>query len=62
MLAELAYRLVSEDSELIRKVRDNVIVGINPASDPDGRDRYTDWYYRNMIDATDDLDPVPGAP
>jgi hypothetical protein len=62
MLAELAFRLVSEDSELVRKVRDNVIVGINPASDPDGRDRYTDWYYRNMIDATDDLDPVPGAP
>jgi zinc carboxypeptidase len=62
MLAELAYRLVSEDSELVRKIRDNVIVGINPASDPDGRDRYTDWYYRNMIDASDDLDPVHGAP
>ena len=62
MLVELAYRLVSEDSELVRKVRDNVIVGINPASDPDGRDRYTDWYYRNMIDATDDLDPVHGVP
>ena len=62
MLAELAYRLVSEESELVRKIRDNVIVGINPASDPDGRDRYTDWYYRNLIDATDDLDPVHGAP
>ncbi len=62
MLAELAYRLVTEDSDLIREVRDNVIVGINPASDPDGRDRYTDWYYRNMLDDTDDLDPVPDAP
>jgi hypothetical protein len=62
MLAELAYRLVTEDSDLVRKVRDNVIVGINPASDPDGRDRYTDWYYRNMIDGTDDLDPIHGAP
>ncbi len=30
--------------------------------DPDGRDRYTDWYYRNKIDDTDDLNPVPGAP
>jgi len=62
MLVELAYRLVTEDSPLINKIRDNVIVGINPASDPDGRDRYTDWYYRNKIDDTNDLDPVPGAP
>jgi hypothetical protein len=62
MLMELAYRLVTEDSPLIQKIRDNVIVGINPASDPDGRDRYTDWYYKNKIDDTDDLDPVPGAP
>jgi hypothetical protein len=62
MLMELAYRLITEDSPLIQKIRDNVIVGINPASDPDGRDRYTDWYYKNKIDDTDDLDPVPGAP
>jgi hypothetical protein len=62
MLMELAYRIVTEDSPLIRKIRENVIVGINPASDPDGRDRYTDWYYRNKIDDTNDLDPVPGAP
>ena len=62
MLMELAYRLITEDSPLINKIRENVIVGINPASDPDGRDRYTDWYYRNKIDDTDDLDSVPGAP
>lgn len=62
MLMELAYRLVTEDSPLIKQVRDNVIVAINPASDPDGRDRYTDWYYRNKIDDTNDLDSVPGAP
>lgn len=62
MLMELAYRLVCDDSDLIKTVRDRVIVGINPASDPDGRDRYTDWYYRNKIDDTNDLDPVPGAP
>jgi hypothetical protein len=62
MLMELAYRLATEDSPLIEGIRQNVIVGINPASDPDGRDRYTDWYYRNKIDDTDDLNPVPGAP
>ena len=62
MLMELAYRLVTEDSPLIQTIRKNVIVGINPASDPDGRDRYADWYYRNKIDDTDDLNAVPGAP
>src|ERR1700678_1093249 len=62
MLMELAYRLVTEDSALVSKIRDNVIVGINPATDPDGRDRYTDWYYCNKIDDTNDLDAVPGAP
>ncbi len=62
MLLELAYRLVVEDSPLLNQIRQNVIVGINPASDPDGRDRYTDWYYRNKIDDTDDLNSVPGSP
>jgi hypothetical protein len=62
MLMELAFRLVTEDSPLIAGIRRNVIVGINPATDPDGRDRYTDWYYRNKIDDTDDLNAVPGAP
>jgi len=62
MLLELAYRLVVEESPLLNQIRENVIVGINPATDPDGRDRYTDWYYRNKIDDTDDLNPVPGAP
>ena len=52
---ELAYWLVTEDSPLIARIRGNVIVGINPATDPDGRDRYTDWYLRNKIDDTDDL-------
>lgn len=62
MLMELAYRLVTEDTPLIRQIRDRIIVGINPASDPDGRDRYTDWYYRHKLDETDDQDRVPGPP
>lgn len=62
MLMELAYRLVAEDSALLGKIRSNLIVAITPATDPDGRDRYTDWYYRNKIDDTDDLNPVPDAP
>ena len=43
MLMELAYRLAVEDSPLIRRIRDNVIVSITPAAEPDGRDRYVDW-------------------
>ena len=62
MLMELAFRLAVEDSPIINKIRENVIVGFNPASDPDGRDRYTDWYFRNKINDTDDLNSVPGSP
>jgi hypothetical protein len=62
MLAELAYRLIVEDSPLMRGIRGNLVVAIDPVTDPDGRDRYTQWYYRNKIDDTNDLDPVPESP
>ena len=42
MLMELAYRLAVEDSPLIRKIRDNVIVLITPVVEVDGRDRQVD--------------------
>ena len=54
MLMELAYRLAVEDSPLVRKIRDNVIVSLTPAAEPDGRDRYLDWYYRYLVDETDE--------
>jgi zinc carboxypeptidase len=53
MLMELAYRLATEDSPIIRQIRDNVIVSITPVADPDGRDRNVDWYYRYGINETD---------
>src|SRR5947209_7556021 len=62
MLMELAYRLVTEDSPLIQNIRDHVIVSITPAADPDGRDRYTDWYYRYKINETNEQDSVGGPP
>lgn len=46
MLMELAYRLVTSQAEDIKNIRDNVIVLINPVSEPDGRDKQVDWYYR----------------
>jgi hypothetical protein len=48
MLMELAYRLVTETSPLIKQIRDNVIVSITPVADPDGRDRNVDWFYRGL--------------
>jgi hypothetical protein len=53
MLMELAYRLTTEDSPLIEKIRQNVIVAIMPVADPDGRDRSIDWYYAHNVDITD---------
>jgi hypothetical protein len=54
MLMELAYRLAVDESPLIRQIRDNLIVSITPVADPDGRDRYVDWYYRHLVDSESD--------
>ena len=62
MLSELAYRLAVEESDLIRGIRENVIVAITPVVDPDGRDRVVDWYYRHKMDETDYGDRVAGPP
>lgn len=62
MLMELAYRLAVEDSELVRGIRDNVIVSITPVAEPDGRDRWVDWYYRHKVDETDERDNSGGPP
>ena len=53
MLMELAYRLATEDSPLIQKIRSEVVVAILPVADPDGRDRNIDWYNKYLIDRTD---------
>ncbi len=62
MLMELAYRLTVEDSPIINAIRDNVIVSITPAADPDGRDRYVDWYYRYKIEEKTEEDSMGGPP
>jgi len=61
MLMELAYRLATEDSPLIQKIRDNVIVAILPVADPDGRDRSIDWYYAHNVDITN-YEKMSGVP
>ncbi len=62
MLMELAYRLVVEDSPLVKQIRSNLIVSITPVAEPDGRDRYVDWYYRHLIDVDDENGRVAGPP
>jgi hypothetical protein len=62
MLMELAYRVAVEDSPLVQKIRDNVIVSITPVADPDGRDRNVDWYYRYGINETEGRTTGAGVP
>jgi hypothetical protein len=62
MLMELAYRLAVEDSPITNSIREHLIVSITPAADPDGRDRYVDWYYRHKINETSEEDNMGGPP
>jgi hypothetical protein len=62
MLMELAYRLVAADTPLIRQIRDRIVVSFTPASDPDGRDRYIDWYRKHMVDITEEKNRISGPP
>jgi hypothetical protein len=60
MVMELAYRLAVSDQPMIQKIRSEVVVLINPVSEPDGRDKQVDWFYRYLKGKTDfeDLPPV----
>jgi hypothetical protein len=62
MLMELAYRIATEDSPLVKQIRDNVIVSITPVADPDGRDRNVDWYYKYGINETEGRLTGAGVP
>ncbi|QHN05315.1 hypothetical protein FTO74_03560 [Granulicella sp. WH15] len=45
MLTELAYRLLVEDTPLIKNIREHTIVFITPVVETDGRDKQVDTYY-----------------
>ena len=50
---ELAYRLAVSDQPMIRRIRENLVVLINPVSNPDGRDKQVDWFYHYLKGKTD---------
>ena len=58
MLMELVYRLAVSEQPMIRRIRENTVVLINPASNPDGRDKMADWFYKYLKGKTD-YDTLP---
>ncbi|HSY92262.1 MAG TPA: M14 family zinc carboxypeptidase [Candidatus Binatus sp.] len=52
-MVELAYRLAVSEQPMIRRIREKVVVLINPISNPDGRDKMVDWFYRYLKGKTD---------
>ncbi len=62
MLMELAYRMVSSTDEEVSNIRENLILLINPVSEPDGRDKQVDWYHRYTKEITDYESDFPKSP
>jgi len=52
-MLELAYRLVVSEQPMIRRIRQQLVVLINPVSNPDGRDKVVEWFYRYLKGKTD---------
>ncbi len=50
---ELAYRLAVSQQPMIERIREQLVVLINPISNPDGRDKMVDWFYRYLKGKTD---------
>jgi Zinc carboxypeptidase len=50
---ELAYRLAVSEQPMMQRIRQNLVVLINPVSNPDGRDKVVEWFYRFLKGKTD---------
>jgi hypothetical protein len=46
--SEIAYRVATEESEEMRRIRDDVIFILVPVMNPDGLDKICAWYKRNL--------------
>ena len=58
MCMELIYRLAVSEQPMIKAIRENLIVLVNPVSEPDGREKVTDWFYLYLKGKTD-FDALP---
>jgi hypothetical protein len=52
-MLETAYRLAVSEQPMIRRIRENTVVLINPVCNPDGRDKVVQWFYRYLKGKTD---------
>jgi Zinc carboxypeptidase len=52
MLMELAYRLAVSEQPMIQRIREKLVVLINPVANPDGRDKMSDWFRRYLASGT----------
>jgi len=57
MTSELAYNLVAEETDEMKKIRDNVVILLCPVINPDGVDIVADWYYQNLGTPFETTDP-----
>ncbi len=48
MMPLLAHRVATEESEEMRKIRDEVVLILMPCMNPDGLDIVASWYQRNL--------------
>ena len=62
MVMEMAYRIAVSEEPMIQRIRERLIVLINPVSEPDGRDRQVDWFYRHLKGKTDFRNLPPRSP
>ena len=52
-MLEMAYRLAVSEQPMIRRIREQLVILINPVSNPDGRDKMVEWFYRYLKGKTD---------
>ena len=52
-MLEMAYRLAVSEQPMMRRIREQMVVLINPVSNPDGRDKMVEWFYRYLKGKTD---------
>jgi hypothetical protein len=57
-MLEMAYRLAVSEQPMIRHIRESLVVLINPVSNPDGRDKQVEWFYRYLKGKTE-LEKLP---